>query len=88
MPMLAAPGRTLHVNGAVVTVFAYPDAGAAASDAARIAPDGAEIGAARTAWIASPHFYLDGRLLVLYVGDDSALTSLLTGMLGAQVAGQ
>src|SRR5689334_851786 len=37
LPVFAAPGRTLHVDGAVVTVFTYRDAGVAGADAARIA---------------------------------------------------
>jgi hypothetical protein len=88
LPVFAAPGRTLHVDGATVTVFSYRDAGAAADEAARIAPDGNAIGATRMPWAAPPHFYLDGRLLVLYVGDDSGITGLLTDLLGPPVAGQ
>lgn len=87
VPVISAPGRTLRVDGAPVTVFVYADAPAAAADAATVAPDGRAVGDTVLRWTASPHFYLQGSLLVLYVGDDDRVTSLLTMVLGEQIAG-
>jgi hypothetical protein len=39
-------------------------------------------------WVAAPHFYQAGRILVLYVGDDPAILELLEGALGPQFAGR
>jgi hypothetical protein len=39
-------------------------------------------------WMATPHFYKTGRILVLYVGDDQKVIDVLTGALGPQFAGQ
>ena len=38
-------------------------------------------------WMATPHFFKSGKLIVLYLGDDVAVMTLLTGLLGPQFAG-
>ena len=94
----AVPGQAITVNGGTVQVFPYADEAAASAAAAGIAPDGGTIrltpaagGAARVvsiSWVATPHFYRSGPLIVLYVGDDPAVTAVLTAVLGAQIAGR
>jgi hypothetical protein len=58
------------------------------ADAAQVAPDGGSIGTSMVTWVATPHFYKTGRILVLYVGDDQAILDLLEGALGPQFAGR
>jgi len=81
-------GQIIKVNGLDVLVFEYETAEAMESDSAQIAPDGGSIGTSMVGWIATPHFYKAGHLLVLYVGDDQAILDLLEGALGAQFAGR
>jgi hypothetical protein len=38
-------------------------------------------------WIAPPHFYRAGRVLVLYVGEDEGITEVLTNTVGPQMTG-
>ena len=38
-------------------------------------------------WVAAPHFYQTGKLIVLYVGDDTAVHNVLENVLGSQFAG-
>ena len=38
-------------------------------------------------WVAPPHFFLKGRVVVIYVGSDTGIVSLLTNVLGSQFAG-
>ena len=45
--------------------------------------DGNQIRSVR--WIAAPHFYARGRLLVLYVGEESTLVADLTSVLGPTI---
>jgi len=78
----------LKVNGSNVQVFEYPGVEDARSDAVKIAPDDNSIGATMATWIASPHFYSRGSLIVLYVGDDSNVKALLSGVLDGQFAGR
>jgi len=54
----------------------------------QVAPDGRSMGTAMVTWVASPHFYMSGTLIVLYVGDDAALQTLLEEALGPQFAGR
>lgn len=86
-------GTVLRISGgsvaapAEIQVYEYADAGAAAADAAQIGPDGNP----RTAiieWIAPPHFFRIGRVIVLYVGNDPAVLDALPHLLGPQFAGR
>lgn len=88
-------GKTLLVNNDTVQVFEYKKAAVADAEAARISPDGFKVerteNGVKTAsnlfWIATPHFYKRGRLVVLYLGDDSALRAVIEAALGPQFAG-
>lgn len=91
-PFLQAEGEVLLLSGgglagpAEVQAYAYPDAVAAAADAAQIGPGG-QPATVSVAWLAPPHFFRQGPLLVLYVGDDPAVLALLTELLGPPFAG-
>ena len=86
-------GTAVRLSGGPLTtptdvqLFEYGSAGAAATDARRVRADGS-IATAIIDWIAPPHFYLKGRVLVIYVGSDSAVISLLQSVLGPQFAGR
>ena len=79
-PALAAP--------ADVQIFDYGSASAASADAHQIRADGSGNATAIVDWVAPPHFYLKGRVLVIYVGSDPAVLSLLQSLLGRQFAGR
>ncbi|HLF73123.1 MAG TPA: hypothetical protein VI524_02165 [Anaerolineales bacterium] len=81
-------GQIIKVNGQDVQVFEYESAEAMETDAAQVAPDGGSIGTSMVTWVATPHFFKSGRILVLYVGDDAAILDLLKGALGEQFAGR
>jgi hypothetical protein len=81
-------GHVITVNGNDVQVFEYADAEAAEADAALVAPDGGSVGTTMVTWVATPHFYRTGKLIVLYVGDDSGVTAVLESALGPQFAGR
>ncbi len=81
-------GQIIKVNGADVQVFEYESAEAMEADAALVAPDGGSIGTSMVTWVATPHFFKTGRVLVLYVGDDAAILDLLKSVLGEQFAGR
>jgi hypothetical protein len=81
-------GQIIKVNDLDVQVFEYETADAMEADAAQVASDGSSIGTSMVTWMAAPHFYKTGRILVLYVGDDQAILDLLEGALGPQFAGR
>ena len=80
-------GSIIKVNGADVQVFEYESAEAMESEAAQVAPDGGSIGTSMVTWMDTPHFYKAGRIIVLYVGSDESVLSLLENALGPQFAG-
>jgi hypothetical protein len=85
--VFSVAGRIIKVNGLDVQVYEYQDAAAAEAEAATVSPSGSMIGTSIVEWIAPTHFYRAGKLIVLYVGADEALTRTLEALLGPQFAG-
>ena len=90
-PILGGEVRSLRVNGETLQVFEYANEADAATDAARLSPDGTTYrGPNRVIavdYIAPPHVYRSGRIIVIYAGRDASLPRLLETLLGPQVAG-
>lgn len=81
-------GNILKVNGADVQVFEYENEEAMESEAAQVSSDGGSIGTTMVTWVDAPHFYKAGRIIVLYVGSDQTILSLLENVLAPQFAGR
>lgn len=81
-------GSTVNVNGESVQVFEYDTTETMESDAVLVDADGSAIGTSMVSWVATPHFYKKGRILVLYVGDNAETLELLESVLGPQFAGR
>jgi hypothetical protein len=87
-PFFSVSGRIIKVNGQDVQVFEYPDAASADAEAAAVSPDGSSVGTTMMTWMAAPHFYKSGRVIVLYVGSDVSVIKALLVVLGPQFAGR
>ncbi len=87
-PFFAVSGQVIKVNGEQVQIYEYADEEAANADAAHISPDGGTMGSTIVDWIAPPHFYKKGQLIVLYVGIDTSVIHILETLLGPQYAGR
>jgi hypothetical protein len=87
-PFFSVPGQVMTVKGEQVQIYEYADEEAANADAARISPDGGTIGNSMVDWVAPPHFYKGGQIIVLYVGTNKAVMHLLDTTLGPQFAGR
>ena len=83
----AVGGRVLTLDGEDVQVFEYENAQAAASDAAKVSPDGGSIGTAMVHWLGPPHFFRRDRIIALYVGEKTSVKEALESVLGPQFAG-
>jgi len=87
-------GTSVRLSGGPLTsaanlqLFEYGSPSAASADANRISPDGSGTATTKISWVGPPHFFLKGRMMVLYVGSDSAVLSLLQSVLGSQFAGR
>lgn len=86
-PFFGPQGRVLTVNGGEVQAFEFPSVEEADSVAATISPSGSSIGTSMVGWVAPPHFYKAGRLIVIYVGNASGVINALQAAMGTQFAG-
>lgn len=87
-PFLSVSGKMIKVHGEDVQIFEYSSSTAMETETARIAPDGSGAGTRKIFWAAPPHFYKQGKVLVLYVGDNGKVKKILEAILGRQFAGQ
>lgn len=87
-PFLSVGGTLIKLDGQDVQVFEYPSEAQLQAQAKSISSDGSTIGTSKIHWLAPPHFFRQGRVLVLYVGDDAMTISALEAALGEQFAGQ
>jgi len=85
---LSVIGNFVTFDGESIQVFEYDSAETMESDALLVSPDGGAIGTSMVTWVATPHFYKKGRILVLYVGDNAQTLELLESILGTQFAGR
>ena len=58
------------------------------AQAAPISRNGMAVGTRKIFWVGPPQFFKQGRLLVLYVGDNDKILKALESALGRQFAGQ
>ena len=87
-PFFVPPGQLLTVNGGDVQVFEFASTEEAATAASTVSTDGSSIGTSMVAWVAAPHFYQAGKLIVIYVGSDGGDINLLEEVVGSQFAGR
>ena len=87
-PFLSVTGTMIKIQGEDVQVFQYSSAADMEAQAALISHDGTAVGTRKIHWIGSPHFFKQGRVLVLYVGNDDKVKKALEAVLGQQFAGQ
>ena len=78
----------MKISGEALQVFEYARASAADADASRVSGDGTTIGTSKPTWMATPHFFKSGKLIVLYVGGNQTVVDLLRTALGNQFAGR
>jgi hypothetical protein len=87
-------GRRVAVDETTIEVYEYADAQAMEAEASRVHPEGSGLRGKENGyiffveWIATPHFYKAGRVIVFYCGDNVSIISLLRNGLGRQFAGR
>jgi hypothetical protein len=87
-PFFSVKGHIITVKGEQVQVFQYAKVEKAEVEAKMVDAAGSSVGTNMMTWMARPHFYRSGRLIVLYVGSDSSVINALTKFLGPQFAGR
>ena len=96
-PIFHATGKSITINGEPAQVYEFQDEATAQAEAQKVRADGATIGPKPTEgkpgmivsinWIAPPHWYHSGKVIVVYLGENQAIMELLEGLLGTQFAG-
>lgn len=90
-PFFSVKGRIVAVDGNDIQVFEYPTPAKMETESKYVSPDGYSFTAGNSvtnvSWIAPPHLYKAGRIMVIYVGIDKTITGLLENILGKQFAG-
>lgn len=87
-PFLSITGTLIKLQGEDVQVFEYSSAAQMEAEAKLISRDGTTVGNRKIHWIGPPHFFKQGRVLVLYVGDEKKVEKALEAVLGRQFAGR
>ena len=86
-PFFTPQGQIIKLNGEDVQVFEYVSKAEAFQEVMRVSADGSSVGTTMITWIDTPHFYQSGKIIVLYVGNNSEVIEMLTDLLGSQFAG-
>ena len=86
-PFFSVKGRIITFGDQDVQVFEYRTIKAAELDASKISGTGSSVSTSMPMWIAPPHFFKNGRLIVLYVGEKPSVLQALEDALGPQFAG-
>lgn len=82
------PATVYQIRGGELQVYEFPNQEQAAREAATVSANGMRIGTSKVLWMAPPHFFCDGVLLVLYLGSDTQALDVLGAKIGPQFAGQ
>jgi len=81
-------GQIITIGDQDVQVFEYRTVKAAELDARKVSSTGSSTVTSMPMWIAPPHFFKSGRLIVLYVGEKVSVLKALKDALGPQFAGR
>ena len=86
-PIFPVEAQNLSVDGEQVQVFEFADEAARQAAADTIEANGFIIGTMAVDWIGQPNFWSQGRLIVLYVGEDEATIRLISDLMGDPITG-
>lgn len=77
----------LSVDSRRLTIHEFPDVETANQAAAVVSRDGSGVAGSQFEWIDTPHFWLFGRVIVLYLGEDQSFIEELSSIVGSSFAG-
>lgn len=85
---LSVGGYSITADSEAIQVYQYTNSAAMEADAGKVSSDGYTIGQTKVSWIAPPHLYRAGRIIVVYPGSDATTLQRLTQILGSPFAGK
>lgn len=84
-PFFPVAGQAIRVDGAEVQVFEFQDEATRRAVSDPIIATGELAGPTVVEWVGQPNFWAEGRLIVLYIGEDMALIDLISDILGTPI---
>ncbi len=87
-PFFPIPGQILRVNDRDIQVYEFDSPSLAQTQLKKISSDGKSINDTLVSWVGPPHFFQNGKILVLYIGSEQSVQDTLSSMLGPQTAGE
>jgi hypothetical protein len=84
-PFFDVEARVLTVNGEDIQVFEFADVQTRQDAEDTISAGGSVIGTSQLTWVDIPNFWSRGRILVLYIGQNAELISLLDEVVGQRI---
>lgn len=81
----SVPSKGIKLNGVSLSIYEFSDNNIAISQSKTISNDGSQIGYAQIEWIDQANFYLQGKIIVGYIGRDKTLLSDLSEILGEPI---
>lgn len=85
-PFFSVNGTMLSIDGEDVQIFEYESEAVRRGESSAISADGRTIGTQSVHWIGNPRFWAQGRILVLYLGEDEEVIGHLSSLLGSPIA--
>ena len=81
----SVPTKGININGGGIFIYEFSDNDTAISQSKTISNDGSQIGNAQIEWIDQPHFYLQGKIIVGYIGSNKLILNDLSKILGEPI---
>lgn len=76
------------VGNEEVRVYEFDNIESLEKESTKVSSDGTQVGNNPLKWSGPPHFYKQGKIIVLYVGSNGGVLSMLDETMGKQFAGQ
>ena len=81
-PFFSVKGQIIQVNGNTLQVFEYDDLPTTMREAALVSPNATLVGNTQVEWIDTPHFYHNGKMIIIYLGNDEEIKQIFNNKIG------
>lgn len=81
----SVPAKNIKVNEEVISIYEFKDYDIAKSQSQLISSDGYQIGNINIEWCEKPHFYLQGKMIVGYIGTNETILKDLSEIIGETI---
>lgn len=81
-PFFSVKGQIIQINGDTLQVFEYDDLPTTMREAAQVSQNATSIGNTQIEWIDTPHFYHNGKMIIIYLGNDEEIKQIFEEKIG------